>query len=609
MLKNFSKQIYFFFLSYLIAVTAEYLLIPKEIRTVSELNGIAYMSLPRIILILSVCIIILNILPRRFQKSRIIRWLSVYVFAVYATVCLIDSFSTGFLTACILILFILIVFAAYGRSSDIEKEHKKHKKKMIYPIAVSLASAAFFITVSTWTVARVRSFSAPTFDFGIFSQMFYSMKKTGLPLTTVERDGLLSHFSVHISPIYYLFLPFYCLFPHPETLQILQAAVLTSAVIPLWKTAELHGLHPALKTLICILLLIFPSYAGGTSYDLHENCFLTPLILWLMYGIDRKNIPVAAISAFSVLAVKEDAAVYVAVIAIYIIADSCLKREKRKAIFGSILLAVSLLWFFIAASYLKNSGDGIMSYRYNNFMFNGSDSLFSVIKCVFLCPIKVIFECVDAEKLKFIGLTVLPLLFLPFLTRKYERYILLIPYILINLMSDYPYQHDIMFQYTFGSAALLFYLVTVNLADLKIEWSKFVVLTVAATISFGCYHNVILPKVNSYVSSCREYSEYYDKQRKLLDTVPDNASVAATTFYTVYLSERAELYDVHYSSKEHILSCDYVVITVNDKGAFENYEENGENGKENFVKMLLLNGYSLENELSGVSEIYKKISP
>ena len=38
---------------------------------------------------------------------------------------------------------------------------------------------------------------------------------TGLPDVSCERDVLMSHFAVHISPIYYLLLPFYALFPSP----------------------------------------------------------------------------------------------------------------------------------------------------------------------------------------------------------------------------------------------------------------------------------------------------------------------------------------------------------------------------------------------------------
>lgn len=95
------------------------------------------------------------------------------------------------------------------------------------------------------------------------------------------------------------------------------------------------------------------------------------------------------------------------------------------------------------------------------------NDLLTVVKACILSPMKAIYECVDEEKLPFIAFTLLPLLGLPLFTRRYERYLLLIPYVLVNLMSDYPYQHDIFFQYTFGSAAFLLYLTLLNLADLK----------------------------------------------------------------------------------------------------------------------------------------------
>ena len=44
-----------------------------------------------------------------------------------------------------------------------------------------------------------------------------------------------------------------------------------------------------------------------------------------------------------------------------------------------------------------------------------------------------------------------------------------IPYVLVNLMSDYTYQHDIFFQYTYGSTAFLFYLSVINYEDIAIH--------------------------------------------------------------------------------------------------------------------------------------------
>ena len=318
----------------------------------------------------------------------------------------------------------------------------------------------FFLFVSAWTVCRVRAFSTPTFDFGIFSQMFYNMKETGLPMTTVERDGLLSHFAVHMSPIYYLMLPFYCIAPRPETLQVLQAAVMTSAVLPLWKIGKLHGLSGLQRTLFCVLLMVYPAFSGGVGYDIHENCFLTPLILWLLYGIDKKSTSITAVSAALTLLVKEDAEVYVG-IALWLLLRSVLRRqegEKWGLIAGSGMLVGAIAYFFTVTGYLAENGDGVMTYRYNNFIYDGSASLVTVVKAVLMNPMKALYECVDEEKLKFIGQTMVPLLGLPLLTRRFERYVLLIPYVLINLMSDYQYQHNIYFQYAFGSTACLMYL-------------------------------------------------------------------------------------------------------------------------------------------------------
>ena len=44
------------------------------------------------------------------------------------------------------------------------------------------------------------------------------------------------------------------------------------------------------------------------------------------------------------------------------------------------------------------------------------------------------------------------------MTRQWQRLTLLIPFVLINLMSNYKYHAFHFFQYTYGTGALLFYL-------------------------------------------------------------------------------------------------------------------------------------------------------
>lgn len=596
-------------LGWLIAVTAEYMILSPQLRALTELKGLAQMSFTRVVFGTAVISAMLFGISCVCRIRKIERWGMATVFGLLALLSYAASPMSAFLILCVITVGIVAAYAIWGWDKK-EIKPRIQKAHWGWTVATVILAFGFFLYVSIWTVARVQTFSTPTYDFGIFSQMFHYMKTTGLPLTTLERDGLLSHFAVHISPIYYLLLPFYCLFPKPETLQVLQAAVLASAVIPLWLIGKQKGLSGLQRTLLCALLLLLPAYAGGTSYDIHENCFLTPLILWLFYGIERKNIPVTAVSAVLTLMVKEDAPVYVAVIALYLLVKTAVRYREgdRKTLFvGGGLLALSLVWFFAATGYLANNGDGVMTYRYSNFMFDGTDSLLTVIKAVVMNPMKALFECVDQEKLTFIGHTLLPLLGLPLLTRRYERYLLLIPYILINLMSDYQYQHNIFFQYTFGANAFLIYLTAVNLADLKIDKVRIAAISLAVLVSGGFFMKTVVPKAKVYPGYTKTYAAYYESIRNTLDTIPEGASVASTTFYTTYLSGRDILYDIRYCSKEHLLQTEYVVLKVSSSADFKKYATGGQNnGYENLVKLLEENGYSRYSNYGEILVIYHK---
>ena len=591
-------------LAWLLAVTFSFAL---NLAPLADLSTLAEMSLFNTALV-AVSIFILLFIFRKSLSAALLRWALTLTLLVLSLLSICVSYSPAFLTACILLVLLTGCFALKGWNHDAYPQPYTGKSSKLCLWITTVATLCFFLFVSIWTVCRVNTFSSPTYDFGIFSQMFHNMKQSGLPMTTLERDELLSHFKVHVSPIYYLLLPFYCICPTPATLQVLQAALLASAVIPLWLLGKHHGLSPAVRTLICILLLLYPAFSGGTGYDIHENAFLTPLIFWLFYAADRRKNVLTGVFTILVLMVKEDAAVYTATIALFLLMRSILRKEFRKqSITATLMLAVSVLWFLCVTSYLQSSGDGVMTYRYNNFMYDGSTSLATVIKAVLLCPMKAVYECVDADKLQFIGFTLLPVIGLPFLTRRYERILLLIPYILVNLMSDYQYQHDIFFQYTFGSTAFLFYMVLVNVADLKSSNIRFSLLFAAAIVSLVFFLKTVVPVAVYYPQKYQSNYEYYQQQEDLLETVPDNAVVAASTYYTAHLSQRAYLYDIRYTTQETLLNCEYVVLSVNNEGCYKKYASENTSGYNNLVQLLKDNGFVLLSQLDGTLQIYQKV--
>lgn len=413
--------------------------------------------------------------------------------------------------------------------------------------------AAFAAFVGGLTALRYEMYISPNFDFGIFSQMFEYMKETGIPYTTCERDGLLSHFQVHLSFIYYLIFPFYVLFHTPLTLNIAQAVILATGLYPLWLLCKKHRLSDSLTVLLGIAYIFYPALSAGCFYDIHENCFLTPLLLCLLLAIDQDNTIALILSAVMVCAVKEDAPIYLIFIAIW------MAFAKKKIVKPLLLLVFSVGYFLLAVWYLDSHGDGAMLYRYANFSTDGG-SLTDIVKACLVNPGYVFSQCLDEDKMVFFLQMMLPLGFLPLFCTRISSYILLGPFMLINLMSYYPYQHSLDYQYNFGVTALLFYLTIVNLSARKQQTRRFLALLCAAFAVFG---------FSAFVGERLGYISYYQNTKEVCDTldevvaqVPKDASVYSSTFLLPHLYQNKILYQLNADSPDLSGRTEYVLIDL-----------------------------------------------
>ena len=147
------------------------------------------------------------------------------------------------------------------------------------------AAIMLAVFIGAYTSCRYLTFGSPNYDFGIFCNMFASMARDFTQTVSSERDAIIQHFAVHFSPVYYLMLPFYYIFRSPVTLQILQALIVASGIIPLWLISRGCGLSPRASAVLSAIYAIYPAISGGCSYDLHENCFLTAFLSVALLGI------------------------------------------------------------------------------------------------------------------------------------------------------------------------------------------------------------------------------------------------------------------------------------------------------------------------------------
>ena len=489
----------------------------------------------------------------------------------YGVVCAFRSASFYTAFGFLILLAILIVHT-------VREDRMALDQLRLSPLIPRIAVILFAVLMATYLIAaalmRYYSYNAPCYDFGIFCQMFHSMKTTGLPVTTCERSTPMSHFAVHVSPIYYVLLPFYMIVPRPETLLVLQVIAVLSGVIPLWLLGRHFRLSERVGAVLCLMYLGCAALTGGIFYDLHENKMLTPLLLWLFWGVEKKNRPLILLFTLLTLTVKEDAALYIIFIGIWLL----LSRPQKNT--GALMTAGAVGYFLTVTSWLANQGEGVMFNRFSN-IIGSEGGIVQLIRSALVNPALLLYECMNTEKLVFAACIILPLGFLPFFTKKLSDLLLLCPFVIMNLISDYAYQHNLNYQYTYGVMALLFYLCVANLPHIPNLVTGFRLRRALLCFALCATALIGAVQVKNHIPVFTEFDDMREDSkiiREVLSTIPEDASIRTASMFVAHLAAREEIYYITTEAEADIVLIDlrpYIGIPSAEGYEVEYFERRG----------------------------------
>lgn len=481
-----------------------------------------------------------------------------------------NSDSTLFLLA---VIFAYTLFLLYFlQKNDLLIDKLRIPSGVAWGV-ISVLGLLGAVVIAVTTCMRYLTFSSPNFDFGLFVNMYHNMTETGLPLISSERDVLLSHFVVHLSPIYYLLLPVYAIFPSPMTLQISQAVLVASGIIPVILIARHYKLSNSIQIVIALIYATFPATSMGCFYDFHENCFLLPLLLWMFYFFEKEKYLWMYVFALLTLLVKEDAAIYVIFFALYIL------LSRKKLLHGSILALFSAVYFIVALAILQGSATywaefyandtprpaiaGPMINRFDNLIYDKDSGLLGAIATALKNPGYLLTQFFSTRgasldsffterspwaKVVYLLQMLLPVGMIPFCSKKQSRWLLLAP-LLLNVLTTYKYQYSINFQYHFAITAFIFYGMLLNLPEFH-PIPRRRLLAIGAAASCCMYIFLIIPKCDQYTEQWKSNRELYRAREELLDTIPKDASLCVPGNYLAHCADRREVYDHAY----HIMS-------------------------------------------------------
>ena len=150
-------------------------------------------------------------------------------------------------------------------------------------VAGMTAYAAGFAALS---VARHSAFVTGRFDLGNMVQAVWSTAH-GHPLRMTNLHGdQISRLAAHVDPILVLFAPLWWIWPSPNMLLVVQAALIGLGALPIFLLARKHLASARVGVGFALAYLLYPATGWLALNEFHPVALATPLLLFAFWYLD-----------------------------------------------------------------------------------------------------------------------------------------------------------------------------------------------------------------------------------------------------------------------------------------------------------------------------------
>ncbi|WP_250123348.1 DUF2079 domain-containing protein [Chroococcidiopsis sp. CCMEE 29] len=425
------------------------------------------------------------------------------------------------------------------------------------------AAIAFFVLGLVLTLHRYYSFYA-SFDQGIFNQVFWnnlhgrffqSSLSSSLSTNVVHSgevpDVFYRRLGQHFTPALLLWLPLYALFPYPATLTVLQVTLVTAAGLVLYALAR-HYLEPPLAAMITVSYYAAITVIGPTLSNFHDISQIPLFMFGLLLAMEKRQWWLFWLLAIFILAVREDSGVSLFGIGFYMVVSQRYPRIGLAVCslsFGYMLVLTNL----IMPLFSEDISRRFMIEQFGQYADGDEASTLDIIWGIVSNPWRLLLELFSPffATLKYLLGQWLPLAFVPAVSP--TAWIVAGFPLLKLFLGQGESLLAITIRYAMTVVPGLFYGAILWWSQhpnaFKPSFRRFWVVCICISLLFTFTANPnrtlyflipdsIQPWV--YVPLTRQW-EHVGQMRSLLNQIPPNASVSATTYIVPHLSGRREI--------------------------------------------------------------------
>jgi uncharacterized membrane protein len=471
---------------------------------------------------------------------------------------------------------------AFKQLASLNKVHPELRQ-------IAILASVFFSLVLLFGMHRYYTLYA-SYDQGIFNQVFWNglhgrffqSSLSSVLSTNVVHDNqppevFYHRLGQHFTPALLLWLPIYALFPSAATLVVIQVSLITAGGLVLYALAR-HYLQPSLALLMTASYYGANAVIGPVFSNFHDLCQIPLFVFGLLLAMEKRIWWLFWLLAACTLIVRQDTGVILFGVGIY------LAVSRRHPRVGIVLCTLSLGYILLATNvfmpmFSQDISRRFMIERFGQYADSDHATTLQILWAIVSNPGRLLYQLFirsGDQKIFYLLAQGLPLMFIPLMARP-AWIIAGFPLLQLFLQQgESPLSIHIRYAITvvpgfFYGAILWWSQYSYRFRSrLRRVWVGCIVLSVLIACLYSPHRVFYFALPDSYrpwvhVPLIRQW-QHVGQARSLMQQIPPDASVSATTYLIPPISGRREILRMpflHVRNDAHqVVDVDYILVDL-----------------------------------------------
>jgi len=390
--------------------------------------------------------------------------------------------------------------------------------------------AAIFLAalyLSAMSIELHRGLNTSAYDFGLYDQGIWLLSRLNSPFVTLMGRNL---FGDHTSFILLFLAPFYWVVGSSSFLFVVQSVSIAAGAIPIFLYARRRLASEVYATIFAVVYLLHPATIWTGLENFHPDAFLGLFVALSLYAAMESRWKLFAVAAVLSLSVKEDVALVIAPLGLWIA-----WRKNQKV---GLVTSVASLWYMLLAIFGIQQGINGVGFRNSWRIPFGGPAGF--VKTIFSDPMQVVSHLGSESRPYYLFQMALPVAFIFIAAPEIAAIALFV--VGLNLISTFYYQFHIEYHYSFVIVPILVFGTIHAVGRLAEKFRVGLVATCVATSLFSAFFWAPLPGSRTSIEYNGSKTEFVVAAHEAMGKVPDAAVVSAFHPLTAHMARRERVY-------------------------------------------------------------------